>query len=261
MTKFENTSNLTGAEIAEINQEMADRPTTLESATFLVNWARQRFGERLLADTSFGKDSALMWDVVALSGEDITFTFGDTKLLPPETYEQRDTLTSRYPMDLAVATPDDEDFEEVVRQKLWRSTRRQDLDRFLSVVKLEPLSRLDRRLGKKATLAAARRDQTLDREGLDYVVEQHDGTYRVYPLLDWTGPQVDDYIDSQDLPRNRLPVLYGLGAVSYRNVVYFEGKIEVVAFNSCGRNSPDSQPVYGLQGQSLEGPDLLHKYF
>lgn len=244
MEKSEKREELSANEIIDINQEMADRPISLESVLYLVSWAKQKFDDKLFADTSLGKDSALMWDAVAKSGEDITVTFGDTQLMPPETYELRDTFTNMYPMDLAVAYPDPEEFDEIVSQKLWRSRNRQDLDRFLSVVKLEPLRQLDQRLGKRATLAAARSDQTLDREGLDYVVEQKDGTYRVYPFLEWPKQQVDEYIDSQDLPRNRLAALYGLGAVSYRNIVYYENNVEVVNFDSCGRNSPDDKPVH-----------------
>ena len=112
---------------------MADRPTSLDSATFLIRWAKQQFGDGLLADTSLGKDSALMWDGVAKAEEDITFTFGDTQLMPPETYELRDALTSKYPMDLAVATPDKQNFADIVRQNLWRSKSSQDLARFLEM--------------------------------------------------------------------------------------------------------------------------------
>lgn len=227
-------------EIVEANRKLRSM-----SAIAIVEWASERFGQSVRADTSFGMDSALIWDVVAAAGVEIGFTFGDTRLLAPQTYEQRDALVGRYDMDLAVAQPSDAALASVTDRRLWRSTRRADLNEFLEVVKLGPLRELDRGLGKLATIGAARRDQTLDREGLDYVTRSKDGTVRIYPFLWWPQDEVDEYIDSRGLPRNSLPQLYGPGAISHRNIVYFDGRLEVVDFDSCGRNSPDGMPVHG----------------
>jgi phosphoadenosine phosphosulfate reductase len=229
-------------EIAEANAMMRSMP-----ATAIIRWAYKRFGGQVRADTSFGMDSALIWDVVAESGADVGFIFGDTRLLAPQTYDQRDALVSRYSMNLAVAQPNDETLADVTRRLLWRSPIRGDIDDFLEKVKLGPLRDLDHRLDKLATLGAARHDQTLDRQGLDYVVRNKDGTVRIYPFLEWPQARVDEYIDSRGLPRNRLPQLYGPEAISHRNIVYINGKIEVISIKSCGRNSPDGRPVHGRQ--------------
>ena len=238
---------LSEVELLTINSEMASRcaESLIESASYLINWAHSRFKERVRADTSFGKDSALIWSIVSSTGSDIGFTFGDTGFLPPETHDQKDALTSLFPSNpLVVARPSDDAYKDIVDRKLWRSTEREKLDEFLETVKLHPLRMLDQAVGKVATIAAARRDQTLDREGLDYVVSQDDGTLRIYPFLDWQQSHVDEYIDSRGLPRNKLALLYGIGAISHRNIVYFDGQVEVVNFDSCGRNSQNGKPVH-----------------
>jgi phosphoadenosine phosphosulfate reductase len=212
----------------------------------IVQWAHERFGKRVRVDTSFGMDSALICDVVAESGTGVGFIFGNTRLLAPETYDQGNALLDLYSMDLEIARPSDKAKADVTNRHLWRSSKREDLDEFLEKVKLGPLRRMDHRLGKLATLGAARRDQTLDRESLNYVVRGNDGRVRIYPFLLWKQSMVDDYIDSRGLPRNRLPQLYGPDAISHRNIVYFNGKIEIAAFDSCGRNSPDGRPVHSV---------------
>src|SRR5665213_1734727 len=245
--KLEEMPSLSEVELQAINAEMCSRfnDPPIDSATFLISWAHSRFGEHVKADTSFGKDSALIWSAVNGTASEMVFVFGDTRLLPPQTYDQREALTSLFPSNqLAVAAPSDQELSDIVTRRLWRSQDRRDLDEFLETVKLRPLRRLDREIGKAATIAAARRDQTLDREGLEYVVRQDDGTLRIYPFLGWPQSLVDDYIDSLKLPRNRLALLYGQSAISHRNIVYFDHHIEEVRFDSCGRNSQNGQPVH-----------------
>lgn len=245
------------------DEELQDANNQLRflSPPAIISWAKERFQDHVFADTSFGVDSALMWDAVAESGTDIDFTFGDTRFLAPQTYRQRDALIALYGLKVITARPSDEAIDPIVQKRIWSfDSEHYDPETFLDTVKLQPMKRLDRQLGVLATLSASRKVQSRDREALDYVVSNLDeagndvGTVRVYPFLDWTAEDVNDYIDTRGLPRNQLPELYGVNSpalyavhgsapLSHRNLVYYDGVLEYVPFATCGRNSPNGKPV------------------
>ena len=62
-------------------------------------------------------------------------------------------------------------------------------------------------LGASAWLAGLRREQTNTRENLPFV-ESHDEIFKIFPILDWDGRKIYQY-----LPKNQLPFhpLEGIG--------------------------------------------------
>jgi phosphoadenosine phosphosulfate reductase len=216
-----------------INDELAGL-----SATDRIAWAYDTFGDSLYATTSAGKDSALQWDGIARADVPIGVTFVNTGFLHPDTLNFRSTLVSQFGgVALHECGPEPEVLEEVSTQHLWR----EDPESFIGIVKLEPLQRQSRDLGVTALMSAVHRDQTEHRAGLDFLTRREDGTYRVHPFLDWSAAQVAAYLDEFQLPRNPLPLLDE--GIEHRDIVYFDGAVELLGIAECGLHVEDGNTL------------------
>ena len=185
-------------DVQAVNAQLDDAP-----AQRVVAWAHETFGSALVMTSSFGAQSAVSLHLVTRVVPDIPVIFIDTGYLFPETYRFALALKQRLKLNLKVYTPRvTTGWLEAVHGKLWEQGP-EALDKYLQIVKVEPMQRAMNELGAKAWVAGLRREQTRHRANLRRV-ELQDGRCKVHPILDWSTKQVHDYLQQHDLPYHPL---------------------------------------------------------
>ncbi|MEY2976395.1 MAG: Phosphoadenosine phosphosulfate reductase [Cyanobacteriota bacterium] len=181
--------------LAEINPEVAQF-----SASALVEWGANTFGEGLILSTSFGIQSAVMLHVVTQVIPHIPVVWIDTGYLPAETYTFAEDLSQRLNLNLKVyQSPISPARMEALYGRLWEEADLEALNRYDQLRKVEPMQRALQELGATAWLSGLRRDQTRFRQTLDRV--NFDGRlYKILPILNWNSKDIYDYLITYDLP-------------------------------------------------------------
>jgi len=173
------------------------------SASERVQWAVDRYGERLILTTSFGVQSAVMLHLVTQQVPDIPVVFIDTGYLFPETYRFADELTERLQLNLKVYQPPlSAARQEALHGKLWEHGEA-ELDRYNLMNKVEPMDRAVRELQAEAWLAGLRRTQGSTREHRPVLQVQNKVT-KIHPIIDWDNREVHRYLTEHGLPYHPL---------------------------------------------------------
>lgn len=183
-----------------LNLETANQQLTQASATEIVQWAIDQFGEGLVLSTSFGIHSAVMLHMVTQVVPDISVIWIDTGYLPAQTYVFAEQLTERLKLNLKVyQSPISPARMEALYGRLWAQQDLESLNRYDQLRKVEPMQRALRELGATAWLAGLRRSQTDHRKSME-VVGLQGAIYKVSPILNWSSKDVYDYLVAHDLP-------------------------------------------------------------
>jgi phosphoadenosine phosphosulfate reductase len=172
----------------------------MRSAIETSQWAAEEFGEGLYGLTSFGAESALLFDVLEKSGVEVDFITIDTGFRFPETQVFQEQLINRYKRGLEIYGPTKKDAEIVLKTELWKS----NIDEYHEITKREPLRRAIAELGVTALFTGVRAGQTANRATLRQVEPGKDGETRVHPLLGWSEEQANEYFVRHGLPRPPL---------------------------------------------------------
>lgn len=189
------------ARIASIDPDLDEenRAVGASTAEELIGWASDRYGERLIASTSFGATSAVMLHLVHRVAPRTPIICVDTGYLFPETYQFAEALIQRLNLDVrfysAQMSPAR---QEALYGKLWEQGE-DGVNRYLQINKVEPMQRAIRELGAEAWMAGLRAEQTEHRAGLRRV-DRQDGRIKLHPVLHWTGEDMTAYMDRHDLP-------------------------------------------------------------
>lgn len=172
-----------------------------------IEWAIDKFGDGVVASTSFGLQSGVMLHLVTQTKTDLPIIFVDTGYLFPATYEYALTLQKEldfvaqvYSARMSAA------FQESAFGKLWEQGAK-GMSKYNFLNKREPMDRALSDLGATLWMAGLRKSQASTREKLPFI-EQQNGIYKLYPIIDW-----DDRSTYQYLPKNNLPYhpLEGMG--------------------------------------------------
>ena len=172
-----------------------------------IEWAIEKFGSRVVTSTSFGLQSAVMLHLVSQVEANIPVIFVDTGYLFPATYEYsivlQEALGFRAKVYSAKMSPA---FQEASFGKLWEKGS-EGMSKYNFLNKREPMDRALEELGANLWMAGLRKSQTSSRKNLPYIEEQN-GIFKLYPILDW-----DDRTTYKYLPQNNLPYhpLEGMG--------------------------------------------------
>src|SRR5690242_9850387 len=132
------------AELATISAELERKP-----ASAAINWAWNRFGERIVLASSF--QDAVLLDIAMRTAPDIEVVFLDTQYHFDETLDYVERLQRRYDLNLTVTQP------LVEPDELWRL----DTNECCTLRKVEPLARALE--GKQAWMTGLRRDEAATR--------------------------------------------------------------------------------------------------
>ncbi len=163
----------------------------------------EQLGNRLVASTSFGLQSAVMLHLIQQYAPKIPVVFIDTGFLFPETYQYAEELGSMLNIDLRIYQPA---ISAGRMQALWGNLwedGKDGADRYGLLTKVEPMNRAIREIGADVWLSGLRRVQSSTRVDRPFV-EQQKKTVKAYPILDWADAQVDLYFHQNNLPRHPL---------------------------------------------------------
>jgi phosphoadenosine phosphosulfate reductase len=164
----------------------------------------QMFGDRLVMSTSFGIQSAVLLHLAVSVAPRIPVIWIDTGYLPEETYAYAATLAEHLELNLHVYQSSVSPARmEALYGRLWETGRREDLDLYHSIRKVEPMQRALSELGATAWLSGVRRSQATTRANLPHTTVQW-GVVKVHPLLEWTDSDIEAYFAHHELPRHPL---------------------------------------------------------
>ena len=165
----------------------------------LIEWASGRFGEKLIASTSFGATSAVMLHLVHRLAPRTRIICVDTGYLFAETYQFAEDLIKRLDLDVRFyAAQMSPARQEALYGKLWEQGE-EGVKRYLEINKIEPMQRAIRELDAEGWMAGLRSEQTEHRAGLRRI-DRQDGRLKIHPILHWTGEQIASYMERYDLP-------------------------------------------------------------
>lgn len=173
-------------ELAEVSRSFESKP-----AGAVIEWAADRFGDRLVLAASF-QDCVLI-DLMAKAAPEVEVVFLDTQYHFAETLWFVEQVRAKYDLELTVMRP------KATLDDLWHS----DPDQCCRVRKVEPLERALR--GKAAWMTGLRRDEATSRATTPIVTfDVGRGLVKVNPLATWTDADVQGYIHDRDLPVHPL---------------------------------------------------------
>jgi len=188
------TSEIT-IDLPSVNQKLS-----AATATEIVSWAAQTFGDGLVMSSSFGIQAAVMLHLVTQVHPDIPVIWIDTGYLPNETYRFAEDLIERLNLNIQVyQSPMSPARMEALYGKLWELDDVEAFNRYDYIRKVEPMQRALRELKATAWLAGLRSNQTSHRKTLDIVGVQGD-RHKILPILNWTSRQIYEYLQKYDLP-------------------------------------------------------------
>ncbi|NJM99718.1 MAG: phosphoadenylyl-sulfate reductase [Phormidesmis sp. RL_2_1] len=174
------------------------------TATELIEWGHQTFGEALVMSTSFGIQSAVMLELVTSVIPDIPIIWVDTGYLPAETYLFAEQLTKRLSLNLKVYQSAISPARmETLYGRLWEEGTAEAFDRYDEMRKVEPMQRALKDLGALAWLTGLRADQTEHRKTLGRIAMQ-EARYKLLPILYWNSKDIYEYLKAHDLPYHPL---------------------------------------------------------
>ena len=173
------------------------------TATEILSWAVETYGDAFAVSTSFQSEGMVIVDMVARLAKRPRVLTLDTGRLPPETYQMIETVRDRYGVTVEVMCPDTAELESMVTlhgpNLFYRDTALRTL--CCNIRKVRPLERKLKEL--KAWAVGLRRSQNESRADVRKV--DLDATpVKISPLADWTAEQVDEYIRRNDVPRHPL---------------------------------------------------------
>ena len=180
--------------IEQINQQLRNA-----SANEIVAWALSQ-GKKTIATTSFGKNAAVMLNVISQVDESVPTIWVDTGYNLRDTYVVADKLIKRIPLDYHVYSP------------LMTSERRNAVmggiptmddealhTEFTRQVKLEPFNRAIDEWAPEIWITGIRQQETEHRKTLDVLSWDARGILKVAPLFYWSDEQVEQYMKDNEL--------------------------------------------------------------
>jgi phosphoadenosine phosphosulfate reductase len=173
------------------------------SATEILAWAAETYGDGFAVSTSFQSEGMVIVDIAArINPRTRVFTL-DTGRLPAETYQMIETVRERYGIHVELVSPDAAEVESMVTLHGPNLFYKQTANRMLccNIRKVRPLDRKLR--GLKAWAVGLRRDQNESRAAVKKL-DLDANPVKISPLADWTSDQVRAYIVEHDVPRHPL---------------------------------------------------------
>jgi phosphoadenosine phosphosulfate reductase len=175
----------------------------VESASEILTWAIESYGDSFAIATSFQKEGMVIVDLAARLAPEVRIFTLDTCRLPVETHRMIKTVRERYGIATEIVLPDAEEVQEMVsiggQNLFYESVESRHL--CCDIRKVRPLER------KLSTLRAwatgIRRDQSETRAQTPKV-ELSAAPVKVNPLADWTAAQVEEYTRANCVPVHPL---------------------------------------------------------
>ena len=172
----------------------------------LLEWAFDRFGDRLGLVTSFQREGMVLLDIAHRINPDVRVITVDTGRMPGETYKIMEQVRDRYGVEVEVYFPESHAVERMVG-KHGPNLFYQSVDLRLLCCHIRKVMPLQRALrGLDCWVTGLRRQHWATRANLKKIEpdHDHDGIVKLIPLADWTDDEVLDYIKEHDVPSHDL---------------------------------------------------------
>lgn len=174
----------------------------------IVRWVYDNFSDKVVASTSFGTDSALMIHLIKQHAPKMKIIFVDTGYLTTSTYRHLDRLTKEFGLEdnLKIYTPiRTRSMQEAVDGTYIDRIYSDDEEirkKFNEENKIEPMARALKELCAEFWISGVTRDSE-ERTKLKHVMPKNGlDVYRIYPVIDWSTPDVKEYLRRNNLPTN-----------------------------------------------------------
>lgn len=191
-------------EEVQIDLQAANQQFNHATASAMIRWAGDTFGDRLVLSTSFGIHSAVMLHLVTQILPNIPVIWIDTGYLHKETYLYAEQLTNHFKLNLKVYQSQLSSARmEALYGKLWLRNDLESLNLHDQIRKVEPMQRALQELRATAWLSGLRKDQTDHRQNLEPINLQG-SIYKVLPILYWSSQDVSQYMQTHHLPTHPL---------------------------------------------------------
>jgi adenylyl-sulfate kinase len=177
------------------------------SASEILAWAIDTFGDEFAIATSFQKEGMVIVDMASRISSSVRVFTLDTGRLPEETYRMMEIVRRRYGIKVEVIFPERAEVEQLVTlhgPDLFYSSV-QSRERCCEIRKVRPLARKLDTL--KAWASGLRRDQSETRAAIAKVARESGGAVgrvKINPLADWSARQVEEYIRERQVPMHPL---------------------------------------------------------
>ena len=174
----------------------------LESATPArrLEWAVDRFGDRLLFTSSFGAGSGVMLHLWSEVARHLPVVFLDTGFLFAETLAYREQLVSQLHLKLEIVRP-------AVSRTEFLKEHGSNIYEFnpdfcCQHNKVDPL--LPYLARAEGWVSGLRRDQSAARASTPVLLPTEDGPVKVHPLVTMTGSEARKYMGAHAIPEHPL---------------------------------------------------------
>jgi phosphoadenosine phosphosulfate reductase len=182
-----------------LNQQLKDL-----SPVEVVRWATG-LGKKVIATTSFAPNAAAMLNVVVEADNKIPVVWVDSGYNVPDTYRVAEVIMDKLKPNMQIYVPQ------------WTAERRNAImggiphpdddpevhEEFTRQVKLEPFQKALDDLQPEVWVSGIRREETEFRKSLDILSIDNRGILKVAPFFYWSEDQVQEYMDSNELPSCR----------------------------------------------------------
>lgn len=188
------------AELASINERL-EADTTED----VLKWVDETFGNKAAQMSSFGLEDQALFHIYWTVNHDARLMTLDTLRLPTETYSLFDQTKLRYGVVVEFFYPDMNAVIDMVKERgnnlFYKGVANRKF--CCGVRKVEPLGRA--LSGLEAWITGLRRDQGMDRGGIDIIEwDAAHSNYKVNPLANWSFEQVREFVDENKVPYNEM---------------------------------------------------------
>lgn len=170
------------------------------SASQVLEWAFDQFGQDMYIACSFQKTSSVVMHLATTINPDARFFYLDTDLLFDETYETRDRLAEHFGVEferwhgLSLAEQ-----AEKHGERLWQS----DPDACCGLRKVDPMRRALSTVD--CWVSGIRREDSASRANAPKLLwDPRFNLWKINPLADWTEREVWTHLYEHDIPYNPL---------------------------------------------------------
>ena len=192
-----NASAVPDRDLVKLNAALAG-----QSPLEIVRWAIREAQGRAVVTTNFRPYEAVVLHLCVQVQPDIPVLWVDHGYNRPATYLHAEDLRARLGLNLKPSLPRlTAAHRDAIHGPIPPTTDEEGLQKFSTLMKLEPFQRGMRELAPKVWITALRKVQNPNRAGLDVVSDDRNfGTLKVSPVFHWTDAQLEDYLRQHDLP-------------------------------------------------------------
>lgn len=184
-----------------IDLEQANKELRHKTPDEIIDWALP-LTEKRLVTTSFGKYSAVLLNTFFNKDKSIDVIWCDTGFNLPETYKHAHFLMNKMHLNIHIYSPmaSTAYIESLLGVPTVDSPKHEE---FTEIVKLEPFRRALKELQPKMWFTNIRERQTELRNSKDILSYSKDGILKVSPYYYWTDAELDAYLKTHNLPKNK----------------------------------------------------------